>query len=361
MAFAALVVLLLAAPQGPAPAVVAAVVAASSDAHRVSAALANVDGDGTPDLVIGRNGALALRRGVPGAGPRQFAPEASLGLVLGVSCESAGQPRLCDVDGDGALDLLAIDAPLGTKERIVWAKNDRAGAFAAWQPVRFAGALPARWPGPLAAVDLGDFDGDGAVDLLVACRSPWLHRGGPAGFAPTGVRLADGGAGAAAFADWDRDGALDVLMVEGQRLVVRCGRAGGLGEAQPLAEVRGDGGMAQLAVSDWDGDGRVDALLGETVPDQGAAPVSHAPRSEAERDEQRRAAADALAAIQAAIQRLNETPPPRDDAAAMARRSAWRERLLSWAAGPKAVLEDLAEPLAAPARSASGVRAVLAR
>ncbi|MFN9756142.1 MAG: hypothetical protein ACK58X_06985, partial [Planctomycetota bacterium] len=153
----------------------------------------------------------------------------------------------------------------------------------------------------------------------------------------------------------------DVLMVEGQRLVVRCGRAGGLGEAQPLAEVRGDGGMAQLAVSDWDGDGRVDALLGETAPDQGAAPVSHDPRSEAERDEQRRAAADALAAIQAAIQRLNETPPPRDDAAAMARRSAWRERLLSWAAGPKAVLEDLAEPLAAPARSASGVRAVLAR
>jgi hypothetical protein len=359
MAFAALVVLLLAAPQTPAPAVVAAVVAASSDAHRVSAALGDVDGDGTPDLVIGRNGVLALRRGLPGAGPRQFAPEAPLGLALGVSCESAGQPRLRDVDGDGALDLLAIDAPLGTGERIVWAKSDRTGAFAAWQPLRFAGALPERWPGTLTAVDLGDFDADGVVDLLVACPSPWLHRGGPDGFAPTGVRLADGGAGAAAFADWDRDGALDVLMVEGQRLVARCGRAGGLGEAQPLAEVRGDGGMAQLAVGDWDGDGRVDALLGETAPDQGAASVPHDPRSEAERDEQRRAAKETLAAIQAAIQRLNKTPPPRDDAAAMARRVAWREQLEVWAAGPKGVLKGLAAPVAVATRS--GVRAVLAR
>lgn len=348
--------LVLAAPQAPASVDILSPVAA---AHRVSAALGDLDGDGAIDLVIGRNGALAVRRGLPGPEPRRFGPEAALALTLGVSCKSAGQPRLCDVDGDGALDLLGIDAPLGAGERIVWAKNDRSGAFAAWQPLRFAGASPARWPGPLAAVDLGDFDGDGAVDLLVACRSPWLHRGGPDGFAPTGVRLAVGGAGAAAFVDWDRDGALDVLMVEGQRLVARCRRDGGLGEAQLLAEVRGDGGMAQLAVGDWDGDGRADALLGETAPDQDAAPVPRDPHSEAERDEQRRAAQEALAAIQAAVERLNRTPPPRDDAAAMARRAAWRERLGAWAAGPKAVLAAPAAPAAGPARS--GVRAVLAR
>lgn len=351
--------LVLVVPQGAAADDV--VLAPSASAHRVSAALGDVDGDGAQDLVIGRNGALAVRRGLPGRGPRRFAAESPLALALGVSCESAGQPRLRDVDGDGALDLLGIDAPLGASERIVWARNDRSGAFAAWQPLRFAGALPARWPGPLAAVDLGDFDGDGAVDLLVACRSPWLHRGGPDGFAPIGARLAVGGAGAAAFADWDRDGALDVLMVEAQRLVVRCRRDGGLGEPQLLAAVRGDGGQAQLAVGDWDGDGRVDALLGETAPDADATPTPADPRSDAERAEQRRAAEDALAAIQAAIERLNQTPPPRDDAAAMARRVAWRERLELWAAGPRGVLKGLAAPAPAAAPSRSGVRAVLAR
>ena len=353
--------LVLVVPQAP-DAGADVVLAPERSAHRVSAALGDVDGDGAPDLVLGRNGALAVRRGLPGPGPRRFGPEAALAQTLGVSCESAGQPRLVDVDRDGALDLLGIDAPIGVNERIVWAKNDRSGAFAAWQPLCFAGGTaPVRWPGPgpLAAVDLGDFDGDGAVDLLVACRSPWLHRGGPDGFSPTGVQLAVGGAGAAAFADWDRDGALDVLMVEGQRLVVRCRRGRELGDAQPLAQVRGDGGLAQLAVGDWDGDGRVDALLGETAPDQGAAPVPQDPRSEAERDEQRRAAQDTLAAIHAAIERLNKTPPPRDDAAAMARRVAWRERLELWAAGPKGVLAAPAAPAAAPVRS--GVRAVRAR
>lgn len=346
--------LVLAAPQAPASDVV---LPPSDAAHRVSAALGDVDGDGALDLVIGRNGALALRRGLPGAGPRQFAPEVPLGLTLGVSCESAGQPRLRDVDGDGGLDLLGIDAPIGAAERIVWARNDRRGAFAAWLPLRFAdGKAPVRWPGPLSAVDLADFDGDGIADLLVACRSPWLHRGGPDGFAALGDRLAEGGAGAAAFVDWDRDGALDVLMVEAQRLVVRCRRGGGLGDAQSLAEVRGDGGIAQVAVGDWDGDGRFDVLLGETAPDADAAPVPRDPRSAAERDEQRRAAQEALAAIQAAVERLNKTPPPRDDAAAMARRAAWRERLELWAAGPKGVLKGMAAPVAAPARS--GVRAV---
>ena len=83
------------------------------------------------------------------------------------------------------------------------------------------------------------------------------------------------------------------------------------------------------------------------------------PRSEAERLEQRRAANEAIAAIQAAIERLNQTPPPRDDAAAMARRVAWREQLEVWAAGPKGVLKGLAAPVAVATRS--GVRAVLAR
>jgi hypothetical protein len=100
-------------------------------------------------------------------------------------------------------------------------------------------------------------------------------------------------------------------------------------------------------------------LLGETAPAADAAAAPRDPRSEAERDEQRRAANEAIAAIQAAIERLNQTPPPRDDPAAMARRVAWRERLEVWAAGPKGVLKELAAPVAVPTRS--GVRAVLAR
>jgi len=63
---------------------------------------------------------IAVRRGTRGAPDRQFEelevplpsrprhmPEP---VAVGVSCESAGQPRLVDVDRDGDLDVVAIAA-----------------------------------------------------------------------------------------------------------------------------------------------------------------------------------------------------------------------------------------------------------
>jgi hypothetical protein len=145
-----------------------------------------------------------------------------------------------DVDGDGRLDarvggraaLLDGLALRGTLDVVARATLNAAPApYDLEEAARFALTPPAALtsvPPGTTAVALGDVDGDGLLDRVVACggddpASPlpwWLLRATPTGFVPVRGSLPEAGfrVGSVAVADLDGDGRAEVLLAGGGRL-----------------------------------------------------------------------------------------------------------------------------------------------
>lgn len=306
-------------------------------AYRTSAALGDVDGDGLADLVIGRNGPLSLRLGLPKGGLERFGPERAVGREVGVSCEQAGQPHLVDVDRDGDLDLVALHTPLGSTGHVAWFANDGKGKFA--PPLRLQGVGGGELPidGQASAIALADWDRDGQLDLFVARGEVVVHLGSRNGFARDGVALEITTTGPLAVADTDGNGGLDVVVGTNNAIVRHADPRAKPVAAQPMAEVAADPAQAQIALADWNGDGRLDLLL---VEPQRPVPAAPRPLDGAEQAHLERCQR-LVAVLEAELQSIHRTPPPRDDAAAMQRRSEQQQELTQWLAGPREAIAKL--------------------
>jgi hypothetical protein len=162
-----------------------------------------------------------------------------------------------DFDGDSDLDLIAalLDSP-----RAAFLLNDGRGRFRLSSLATLVGS-------PLRFL-LGDLEPDGDVDavsLTVVGADALLNdgRGGFEGRAFTGQELRTD---LSALADFDGDGALDLLSAAGvpPRLFVVKGRGdGSFSPEEPLGLGRGT--LLDLAAADLDGDGDVDIVLGEPL------------------------------------------------------------------------------------------------
>jgi hypothetical protein len=283
------------------------------------------DGDGDPDLIVGDEdgrvalvehaGALRADRTPQFLPPRYFRQEAD-----DVKFGALATPFGCDWDGDGDTDLIAGNTA-GTLGFI----ENRSGPGVerpSWEaPVRLEaggeviriqagpngsiqGPCEAKWgyTAPTAA----DWDGDGDLDLVVnsiwgkvhwyrnagtrkqplleAARPIEVEWDGPqpalawGWLRPEGKALLTQWRTTPAAVDWNRDGLVDLVMLDhegylalferarrGDELVLLPPRRAFEDEAgRPLrlnAGTAGKSGRRKLAVADWDGDGRLDLLL----------------------------------------------------------------------------------------------------
>lgn len=177
--------------------------------------LADVDGDGDLDLVVGlsEDGAVRLYTNTGSSLSAQFS-EASMQVIGDVGLYA--YPVFCDLDADGDQDILAGRDSHG----FIYYQNVGSATAGNWQPnnALFAGlGLADYWNSP----DLADLNNDGLYDLVFGTASgplQYYHNTGTlanpvwqANTALFGGVLDVGGASSPVFFDFDYDGDLDLI------------------------------------------------------------------------------------------------------------------------------------------------------
>jgi FG-GAP-like repeat len=228
-------------------------------------AVGDIDGDGRLDVAVacGASSGTSFEVAVhlqSTSQPGSFG--APTLLSTGASRPSA--IRLADLDGDGRLDLV-VGARTGTGLLIFLQQPSPAapGSFAA--PVTLAtGAAP-------VAVAAGDLTGAGRIDLVATTADGrvvvLLHDTAPGSFLPGVSEPAGLYPVAIEIADLDGDGHPDLLMADANgSLLVMTQQAGGGAFDPVVAHDVFDQATLALAVTDLDGDGRLDVAVASAGP-----------------------------------------------------------------------------------------------
>jgi hypothetical protein len=220
----------------------------------------DIDGDGRKDVITGRTVWVNDGHGRFTPDPERF-----------VDADGARfwQGRLADLNGDGQVDLFEIVMTNeGSKGRIYL--NDQKGRF------RDTGQRLGQ--GMLAAVELGDLNGDGSVDAVLSgwrnadadpCPNRVMLNDGQGRFAESGQVFDEGPrhSHGLALGDLDKDGDLDIVLVTQQAPYSRLHLNDGKGRFA-AGPALGANGAEKVALADLDGDGSLDIFLACIGPDE---------------------------------------------------------------------------------------------
>ena len=228
--------------------------------NSAAAALGDLDGDGALDLVVANKGQTNQVYLNKNDGSGGFFAGADIGSEVDVSTSLA----LGDVDGDGDLDLVVANVGQSNKRYL----NDGDGNF------EVVGTAIGSETDDSTSLALGDVDGDGDLDLVVAnvgqSNKRYLNDG-DGNFEVVGTAIGSelDDSTSLALGDVDGDGDLDLIVgntdevgAAGKvnRLYMNDGSGGFSGSGLPLGIDEVDATSA-LALGDVDDDGDVDLVV----------------------------------------------------------------------------------------------------
>ncbi|MFO1066924.1 MAG: calcium-binding protein [Geminicoccaceae bacterium] len=244
-------------------------------------ALGDLDGDGDLDILLGSR--AAPLRTLVNQGGLQGGSEGTFVAVdlAGATDDYAFDVALGDLDGDGDLDALTAGQYADDNQLLLNQGGDQLGAPGDLLASRLSGALGT------AAVAIGDLDGDGDLDAFLANDGVFggaddkvvinqgFQQGGDEGdFTLEDVAGSPGYTTDVALGDLDGDGDLDAMLARRvgyeSLILINQGRDQEGTEGEFVAGVVPGGAqnVVSVALGDLDGDGDLDAVLG--VPYDGS-------------------------------------------------------------------------------------------
>ncbi len=228
-----------------------------------SIGMADLDGNGQTDFFI-VNG----MRGDPEPGQILLAEDDGGGFDAHWSqLAAASDVALADFDSDGDVDAFVTNA--GEHPNRVWFNRDIDQPVDSPWPSRFRDSGQQLGNSSSVAIELGDLDGDGDLDAVIANVDTdpnriWLNDG-QGHFRDSGQPLGTDSLRDLALGDLDDDDDLDVFLAceDGPNTVWLNDGKGGFNVTQQQI---GQSSSAQVALADFDTDGDLDAWVGNLNP-----------------------------------------------------------------------------------------------